>query len=84
MKYTRMLPVEQLFTWDDCGHFGLTKYILMHSVIYRTQMLRDCGLTLPRHTFYVDNIFVYVPLPECTSTCTATSSGARTRASTGL
>lgn len=65
MKYTRMLPVEQLFTWDDCGYFGLTKYILMHSVIYRTQMLRDCGLTLPRHTFYVDNIFVYVPLPEC-------------------
>lgn len=65
MKYTRMLPVEQLFTWDDCGHFGLTNYILMHSVIYRTQMLRDCGLTLPRHTFYVDNIFVYVPLPEC-------------------
>lgn len=65
MKYTRMLPVEQLFTWDDCGHFGLTKYILMHSVIYRTQMLRDCGLTLPRHTFYVDNIFVYVPLPNC-------------------
>lgn len=65
MKYTRMLPVEQLFTWDDCGHFGLTKYILMHSVIYRTQMLHDCGLTLPRHTFYVDNIFVYVPLPEC-------------------
>ena len=58
MKYTRMLPVDQLFTWDDCGHFGLTKYILM-------QMLRDCGLTLPRHTFYVDNIFVYVPLPEC-------------------
>lgn len=65
MKYTRMLPVDQLFTWDDCGHFGLTKYILMHPVIYRTQMLRDCGLTLPRHTFYVDNIFVYVPLPEC-------------------
>ena len=65
MKYTRMLPVDQLFTGDDCGHFGLTKYILMHSVIYRTQMLRDCGLTLPRHTFYVDNIFVYVPLPEC-------------------
>lgn len=65
MSYRRMLPVEQLFTWDDCGHFGLTKYILMHSVIYRTQMLRDCGLTLPRHTFYVDNIFVYVPLPEC-------------------
>lgn len=65
MKYTRMLLEGRIFTWDDCGHFGLTKYILMHSVIYRTQMLRDCGLTLPRHTFYVDNIFVYVPLPNC-------------------
>ena len=65
MDYHRMLPQDEVFTWDDCGHFGLTKYILMHSVIYRTQMLRDCGLTLPRHTFYVDNIFVYVPLPQC-------------------
>ena len=65
MSYHRMLPEGRIFTWDECGHFGLTKYILMHSVIYRTQMLRDCGLTLPRHTFYVDNIFVYVPLPNC-------------------
>jgi hypothetical protein len=36
----------------------------MHSVIYRTQLLRDCGLELPKHTFYVDNIFVYQPLPS--------------------
>ena len=39
----------------------------MHSVIYRTQMLRDCGLELPKHTFYVDNIFVYQPLPAVKS-----------------
>ena len=36
---------------------------LMHSVMYRTQVLRDCGMVLPKHTFYVDNIFVYQPLP---------------------
>ncbi len=36
----------------------------MHSVIYRTQLLKDCGLELPKHTFYVDNIFVYQPLPH--------------------
>ena len=35
----------------------------MHSVIYRTELLRDCKLQLPLHTFYVDNIFVYNPLP---------------------
>ena len=36
---------------------------MMHSVIYRTQMLKECGLELPKHTFYVDNIFIYHPLP---------------------
>ena len=34
----------------------------MHSVIYRTHLLRNCNLVLPKHTFYVDNLFVYVPL----------------------
>lgn len=35
----------------------------MHSVMYRTEVLRKCGMVLPKHTFYVDNIFVYQPLP---------------------
>ncbi|MCI8327703.1 MAG: glycosyltransferase family 2 protein [Lachnospiraceae bacterium] len=63
MKYTTALPKEKIFTWKDVRHFYKGQYILMHSVIYRTQLLKDCGLELPRHTFYVDNLFVYVPLP---------------------
>lgn len=63
MKYTGILPENQMFGWDDAKRFRKGKYILMHSVIYRTQLLRQCGLELPKHTFYVDNIFVYVPLP---------------------
>lgn len=63
MKYTGMLPENRIFGWDDTKHFIKGRYILMHSVIYRTQLLRECGLELPKHTFYVDNIFVYVPLP---------------------
>ena len=35
----------------------------MHSVIFRTKLLRECGLNLPEKTFYVDNIFVFEPLP---------------------
>ena len=35
----------------------------MHSVIYRTELLKSCKLQLPKHTFYVDNIYVYYPLP---------------------
>ena len=63
MGYKNVLPVEQIFTWDSIHHFRTSQYLLMHSVIYRTQLLRDCGLELPKHTFYVDNIFVYQPLP---------------------
>lgn len=64
MHYRGILPEDQLFGWNEAGHFMKGRYILMHSVIYRTQLLRECGLELPKHTFYVDNIFVYVPLPH--------------------
>lgn len=64
MSFGRKLPRRKVFGWDDIGRFGLGRYILMHSVIYRTQMLRDCGLELPRHTFYVDELYVYVPLKD--------------------
>lgn len=56
-------PRDEVFTWSDIRHFYKGHYILMHSVIYRTQLLRKCGLELPKHTFYVDNIYVYKPLP---------------------
>ena len=39
------------------------KYLLMHSMIYRTKLLLDCGLKLPEHTFYVDNLVAFIPLP---------------------
>lgn len=64
MNYRTALPRDQVFSWKDVKMFMLGQYILMHSVIYRTELLRQCGLNLPKHTFYVDNIFVYQPLPH--------------------
>ncbi len=64
MNYRTALPKGQIFTWKDVKMFVLGQYIVMHSVIYRTELLRQCGLELPKHTFYVDNIFVYQPLPH--------------------
>lgn len=63
MHYRHILPVNQMFTWNDCKRFQKGHYMLMHSVIYRTQLLKDCNLKLPEKTFYVDNIFVFNPLP---------------------
>lgn len=62
MKYKKAMPVGRMFGWDEL-HFGMTQYLLMHSVIYRTKVLRECGMVLPKHTFYVDNIYVFQPLP---------------------
>ena len=63
IHYDNVFPEETLFTWNDIGHFKLDQYILMHTVIYKTELLKKCGLQLPKHTFYVDNIFVFEPLP---------------------
>lgn len=64
IRYNNVLPQNQIFKWNDIGRFRLDQYILMHSVIYRTEMLKLCQLKLPKHTFYVDNIYVYYPLPH--------------------
>ena len=64
IHYRNVLPQDEIFHWSDIGHFHLDQYILMHSVIYRTELLQLCQLRLPKHTFYVDNIYVYYPLPH--------------------
>lgn len=67
MGYRNVFPENRVFDWDDIGHFRLSQYLLMHSVIYRTDLLKGIGLELPKHCFYVDNIFVYVPLAHVKS-----------------
>ena len=63
VNYKSAMPCNRFFTWDDVKHFKMTQNLLMHSIMYRTQLLKDCKLVLPEHTFYVDNIFAFVPLP---------------------
>ena len=63
VRYTNALPTNRMFSWSHMRPFRPDQNLLMHSVIYRTEVLRRCGMVLPKHTFYVDNIFVYQPLP---------------------
>ena len=67
IHYRNVMPENQVVTWENMGHFRIGQYILMHSVMYRTELLKTCGLQLPKHTFYVDNIYVYYPLPHVQS-----------------
>lgn len=63
INYKNALPRNKVFEWYEVKHFYPWQNLLMHSVIYRSDVLRECNLILPKHTFYVDNLFVYEPLP---------------------
>ena len=63
MNYRKYLPIDTVFTWNDIKRIGLETVFLMHSLMYKTEKLRESGMNLPNHTFYVDDIYAYVPLP---------------------
>ena len=48
MDYRNVFPRNKVFGWEQIGRFRPSQYLLMHSVIYRTQLLRDCDLELPQ------------------------------------
>lgn len=63
INYRRYMKTGETFTWKDTRGLPVTNYLMMHSLIYRTDLVKSCGLVLPEHTFYVDNIYVFEPLP---------------------
>ena len=63
MKYGNVFPTEEMCDWNDIGRFHASQYLIMHALVFRTEVLRLSGVVLPEHTFYVDNIFAYQPLP---------------------
>ena len=65
IDYRFAIPRKKIIGWNDVGYFRPDQHLLMHSLCYRTDVLRAGDLPLPPHTFYVDNIYAYVPLPRC-------------------
>ncbi|MCT9821229.1 glycosyltransferase family 2 protein [Microbacterium sp. W1N] len=61
-RFDSVFPADRVFTWDETERFSRRQVLMMHAIVYRTQLLRDSGLQLPEHTFYVDNLFVMTPL----------------------
>lgn len=62
-EYTKQMK-EGFVSWDSIKPFHYSEVLLMHSLTYKTETLRENYLELPKHTFYVDNIFAYHPLPR--------------------
>ena len=62
-SYAHNFPQGRFFGWEEVKRFHKSNVLLMHSLLYRTDKLRQSNTVLPEHTFYVDNIFAYKPLP---------------------
>lgn len=61
--YKKQLPENRMFSWDEVRKFNVDQIFLMHALIYKTEKYRESKCVLPKHTFYVDDIFAYTPLP---------------------
>ena len=64
MNYKSVFPLERICTWDDIHHMKPALYFMMHSFIYKLDTLKEGHIDLPKHTFYVDNLYIYSPLPK--------------------
>ena len=62
IQYRRCLPARRTITWEQTARPRTGSYFLMHALTYKRSVLVESGLELPRHTFYVDNLYASVPL----------------------
>lgn len=69
IHYKNSFTPNKFLEWKDAKHFYMTNNLLMHALMYRTETLRESGLILPEHTFYVDNIFAFMPLNHVKKLC---------------
>lgn len=69
IRYFNVFHSDKVVSWDDTWPFLETQYLTIHTTTYRTNLLRECGLVLPKHLFYEDNLYVYSPLPYVKKMC---------------
>lgn len=49
-------------TWSDMRRFKTTQYLSLHSLMYKKSVLDKTDIKLPKHIFYEDNLFIYLPM----------------------
>lgn len=63
VNYRAAMKPGRPLTWEEIRRFPMHKQFMIHSLVYRTDLLREMPLVLPKHTFYEDNLYIYQPLP---------------------
>lgn len=62
-SYEKKMPQDEFFGWEKVKPFRFSHMLLMHSLVYKREPLVASNTVLPEHTFYVDDIFAYKPMP---------------------
>lgn len=63
INFSNVFKNNEVITWNQIGKFKLTQYLSLHSMMYKKSVLDEAKIDLPKHVFYEDNLFIYLPLP---------------------
>ena len=69
INYSNALPEGKIFGWEDTKPFLIHQLLTIHSCTFRTEMMKNSGMNLPKHTFYEDNLMVCSQLPYIHKMC---------------
>lgn len=62
ISFANVYDEGKVLTWDDIHKFKVTQYPSLHSMMYKKSVLDKSNIDLPKHVFYEDNLFIYLPL----------------------
>lgn len=62
ISFKNVFKENEEITWDDMKRFKVTQYPSLHSMMYKKSVLDETGIDLPKHVFYEDNLFIYLPM----------------------
>lgn len=63
INFSNVFKNNEVIGWDQIGRFKATQYLSLHSMMYKKSVLDEAKIKLPKHVFYEDNLFIYLPLP---------------------
>ena len=62
INFSNVFKDDKEITWDETRRFKTTQYLSLHSLMYKKSVLDKSNINLPKHVFYEDNLFIYLPL----------------------
>lgn len=63
INFKNVFPNDRESTWSEMKRFKATQYLSLHSLMYKKSVLDEAKIDLPKHIFYEDNLFIYLPMP---------------------